>query len=189
MSKSPGYFSCIACPQNAFCLGGDSISPVAGFWRSSNVSTLILACPVKEACLGAAVKENITDKDSFIKGECHEGHRGALCNDCTDGRAKLRSNSLCKPCGSQPLIWIKLFLSALFMITYVAIQANVFSRIERKEPNAAVCIKLLLNHFQTAGIISLLELGWTLDFSFYLTYLEYISYITEDYLEIDCFVL
>lgn len=63
-------------------------------------------------------------------------------------------------------------------MAYVAFQAYIFSGLEKTEPNAAIRIKLLLNHLQTVGMIGLLELGWTVDFSIYFDY----NYI----LAIDC---
>ena len=81
MTKPPGYYSCVPCPQDAVCLGGDKITPLPGFWRASNLSTLILGCPVSEACLGASLDINQTNLDIITKGECLAGHQGALCYD------------------------------------------------------------------------------------------------------------
>ena len=38
------------------------------------------------------------------------------------------------------------------------------------------------------GIIGLIDFGWTLDFNFYFSFQDYISFLTEDFLVIDCFV-
>ena len=59
---------------------------------------------------------------------------------------------------------------------------------EKKEPCRVICIKLLLNHLQTVGLIGLIDLGWTLDFNIYFDLQDYISFLTEDFLVIDCFV-
>jgi hypothetical protein len=188
MTKGPGYYSCKPCPENGLCLGGDKISPLKGFWRASNLSTLILACPVMEACLGTSLDINNSTSASLVSGECLAGQQGALCYECTKGLARFRPKSLCEPCDSQPLIYLKLIISALFIIGYVIFQSTIFSRIERTEPNVAIFIKLLLNHIQTVGMIGLIDFGWTLDFDIYFKFQDYISFITEDFLSIDCFV-
>ena len=105
MLKDPGYFNCNACPLNAICLGGDTITPLPSFWRASNKSTLILTCPVKEACLGAFPEINKNDLEVLIKGECFAGHHGALCYECNKDLVRLSPKSLCNPCDSQPLIY------------------------------------------------------------------------------------
>ena len=123
--------SCRPCMLNAICLGGDNISPKPGFWRASNKSTLITECPVSDSCLGLS-KQNISNPENLIKGECLEGHWGALCYECKKGLARFKAKSLCKPCDEQPLIYIKLTLSAIFLIAYILFQANIFSRMELK---------------------------------------------------------
>ena len=59
---------------------------------------------------------------------------------------------------------------------------------ETNEPELAVCIKLLLNHFQTVGLISLIDLGWNFKFEIYFKFQDYISFLTEDFFSIDCFI-
>ena len=179
--------SCLPCIDNAFCGGGDQISPLTGFWRASNQSSLIIECPVKDSCMGV-INNNISDPYILIRGECLEGHWGALIYECTKGLARFRPKSLCKPYDVQPLIYIKMIISTLFLIMYIIFQAKIFSKMERKEPNIAICIKLLLNHLQSVGLIGLIDLGWTLDFKFYFSFQDYISFLTEDFLVIDCFV-
>ena len=41
---------CEACPANAKCSGGAVIAPLPGYWHSSPNSTLMHACPNREAC-------------------------------------------------------------------------------------------------------------------------------------------
>lgn len=43
---------CNACPDNAICYGGNNISLLAGYWRSSNTSTNLIKCsPYPDSCL------------------------------------------------------------------------------------------------------------------------------------------
>ena len=88
MSKEAGYYSCNPCPLNAFCLGGDKITPLPGFWRANNLSTLIFECPVREACVGVSLDYNVSISDDILtKGACLAGHQAALCYECTKGLA------------------------------------------------------------------------------------------------------
>jgi hypothetical protein len=111
---------------------------------------------------------------------------GPLCYQCNRGLARFRSNALCAPCDEQPLIYIKLVSSFLFFIAFILFQAKIFSKIDSGEPELGICMKLLMSHFQTLGAITLIDLGWTVDFEFYFKFQDYISFLTQDFLVIDC---
>ena len=57
---------CKDCPENAICYGLNLITPVAGYWRSSNISINFIQCPNPAACL----KGNMT----LPTGLCSEGY-------------------------------------------------------------------------------------------------------------------
>ena len=92
--------SCLPCVKNAFCGGGYHISPLSGFWRASDLSTLIIEFTVSDACLGF-LNNTKFDSEIFTKGACLEGHWGALFYECTKGSVRLRPRSVCKPCDEQ----------------------------------------------------------------------------------------
>ena len=47
----PLFAVCTMCPANANCSGRTDITPLAGFWHSSNYSAQIHSCPRQEVCL------------------------------------------------------------------------------------------------------------------------------------------
>ena len=185
---------CNICPDNAYCQGGADISPWSGYWRNSNTSSLIVQCPTSESCRGIGNNlldmmnlSNLTNEDK-IHGVCDGKYWGNLCYQCQKGYGRAKTNDVCAECANLWVVYLKMALSMIFMIVYVAIQASIFSRTERQNPNLAVLMKLLLNHFQTISMISLVELGWTLDFNIYFSFQNYLSFLTEDFFIIDCMV-
>jgi hypothetical protein len=60
---------CNPCPAFAACPGGNTLQPLAGYWRSSGVSHLINKCPQSiDACAG--------------RDKCQPGYQGNLCGAC-----------------------------------------------------------------------------------------------------------
>lgn len=188
--------NCLPCPQNAFCNGRDLITPLKGYWRASPNSTLILKCPSQESCLGIGENEyqiitiNFEELSNEIKihGACGPNCYGNLCFQCKKGYAKIKYNSECSECGILYIIYIKLTLSILFIISYVIFQTKIFSEIEKKDPHLAILTKIFLNHFQTISLINMIDLGWTIDFDIYFSIQNYLSFISEDFFIIDCFI-
>lgn len=185
---------CNNCPNNAYCKGGKYISPYAGFWRYSENSTLILECPTPEGCEGIGIAfqnmmnlSNLTEKE-LTMGICNPKYRGNLCYTCSKGYGRVGSNQNCEECSSLILIYIKMSLSLIFIVGYIAIQAKIFSNIDKKDPNLAIMMKLILNHFQTISMINLVSLGWTIEFSFYFSAVDYLSFLSQDFFIIDCLV-
>ena len=60
-----------------------------------------------------------TDWDLIIKGECLEGHQGALGYECAHGLAQMRPKSLCKNCDFQPFIYAKILISFILILAYI----------------------------------------------------------------------
>jgi hypothetical protein len=68
-SFDPTATSCRECPDDAYCPGGSVMDLSAGFWRQTQLSHDVLACPNPDNCLGG------TD----VSKQCREGHEGLLC--------------------------------------------------------------------------------------------------------------
>ncbi|EAR91473.2 transmembrane protein, putative (macronuclear) [Tetrahymena thermophila SB210] len=65
--------NCQECPKGATCNGGTDIVTNQGYWRKSNISDLIISCSnLPDNCDGGNYGDDI----------CHEGHIGALCEEC-----------------------------------------------------------------------------------------------------------
>ena len=186
---------CNNCPDNAYCKGGKYISPLAGFWRFTDQTALILECSTQEACLGigesAQTLNDLTNMSEveLINGKCHPNYWGNLCSMCKKGYARLKTGQNCQECSSMVIIYVKMVLSFIFIVGYIAMQAKIFSNIDKNDPNLAILMKLLLNHFQTISMITLVDLGWTPDFNFYFNVLDYLSFLFQDFFVIDCLVV
>ena len=194
MVQSDASKKCNNCPDNAYCKGGKYISPLAGYWRFSERTALILECPTPESCMGIGEDfghlmdfSQLNELD-FISGVCNPNYWGNLCYTCRKNFGRFKTNQNCEECSSLYLIYIKMALSLVFIITYIAVQAKIFSTIDKKDPGLAIMLKLLLNHFQTISMINLVDLGWTVEFNFYFSFLEYLSFLSQDFFIIDCLV-
>ena len=127
-------------------------------------------------------------EETKIKGDCHPNYIGALCYNCKKGLARMKANSVCRNCDELYVIYIKMFFSSIFLVGYVVMQAKIFSDVEKKDANVAILMKIFVNHLQTISLINLIDLGWTVEFDFYFSLQDYLSFITEDFFIIDCLV-
>ena len=185
--------NCKNCPANAFCKGGKYISPLYGYWRYSNNSQIILKCSTEESCLGIdqifhSLKWDNLSEIQKIQGVCNKGYHGNICFYCDKGMARMKNNAQCEKCEGMIVIYIKMVFSLIFVVFYISAQAKIFSNVESKDPNLAILVKLLLNHFQTISLINLIDLGWTVEFNFYFSIQDYLSFLTEDFFVIDCLI-
>ena len=51
--------SCLKCPPEGVCFGGDKFGPKAGFWRIDRDTNTFYPCLNEEACLGPEIDHNI----------------------------------------------------------------------------------------------------------------------------------
>ncbi|KAL4461594.1 hypothetical protein ABPG74_016218 [Tetrahymena malaccensis] len=65
--------NCQECPEGATCSGGTNLVTKSGYWRKTNISTIVLSCSnLPDNCVGG----------DFGDFTCYEGHIGALCEEC-----------------------------------------------------------------------------------------------------------
>ncbi|CDW78813.1 UNKNOWN [Stylonychia lemnae] len=96
---------CHDCLPHADCLGGNRLSIVNGFWRSSNVSTQIHECLNPDACIGGLMLN-----DSEVNPLCQQGYGGNLCHTCQkiNGVQYSRTKKdICEVCPESRLDWPK----------------------------------------------------------------------------------
>ena len=84
---------------------------------------------------------------------------GNVCFYCKFGYARFKSSSECEECGQLAIIYVKMFLSLLFIVVYIAFQVKIFSRNKQDDPHLAVLMKLFLNHFQNMSLVNLIDIG------------------------------
>jgi len=178
--------NCINCPSNAICLGGDSIFPLPGYWRQNENSSLILTCPTEEACLGYDMN-NLTQQEK-LSGRCHPNYLGNLCYLCKSGLARENDISNCEECKGMIWTYIKFALGIIFILSYCYVQIQTYGQINKNDPSLAILLKSILNHFQIISMVNLIPLGWTTDFNIFLGIQEYLSFMFQDFFNIDCIV-
>ena len=74
---------------------------------------------------------------------------------------------------------------AIFL--YIGFQVQYTFK-SNKTSYSGILMKLLVNHFQQISMISLVDLGWTPDIKDYFSIQQYFSFISEEFISIDCFV-
>lgn len=181
---------CWSCPEYSYCKGGKYITPLEGFWRANENSELIVKCVSPQSCLGVGdirLFNNLSEIER-TQGVCGEHNWGNVCFYCKNGYARFKSSSECEECGQLAIIYVKMIFSLLFIVVYIAFQVRIFSRNKQDDPHLAVLMKLFLNHFQNMSLVNLIDLGWTINLDVYLAINDYLSFITQDFFIIDCFV-
>jgi hypothetical protein len=111
--NQPG--ECKSCPSDrAICLGGTNIGPIAGYWRSNNLTSNFIQCLYPPACLG------MLPPDYNPIGNCDKGYEGILCSECSSGFTRSREYQ-CSECREDWWYMFKAFLIVLVLIMIVYI--------------------------------------------------------------------
>eukprot|EP01033_Poteriospumella_lacustris_P005490 gene5490-3912_t len=109
-SFSPSDAACTPCPQHATCPGGALVDVAAGYWRTSDVSAQILACPVPQACRGGVNAST----------QCATGQEGPYCSVCAPHYAPT-GTGLCYSCASSGALATELVPVVLFAALLVVL--------------------------------------------------------------------
>lgn len=180
---------CSDCPINAFCVGGKEITPKADFWRASEFSTLLLKC-FAGSCLGGLEDSfNSLTESERIHGVCGKNYFGNICFYCKEGWARVWNKGECEKCDDNSIVYLKNAFVVLLMVSYIVMQANIFSKEDEKhDPHMPVLSKILLNHFQTLSVINLASIQWNMELNLYFDLKDAFSFISQDFFLIDCMV-
>ena len=138
VSFFPDDLSCTHCPDNAVCYGGNNMTVLAGYWRSSVNSSKILACPLLGKCLGGVV------------GACAEGFTGKLCTECAQGYYRA-SFVECEKCGNA--VETGLMVAAILLCIVVFMGAVAYLSQGHLDVFRLFVLKSLINHAQLLSTI------------------------------------
>ncbi|TNV88194.1 hypothetical protein FGO68_gene1286 [Halteria grandinella] len=172
---------CKKCPiQEAECLGGSTIFPQAGYWRSSNYSDQFIKCLNPIACVG---------KNIDIKQQCLEGYQGVLCSDCAQGYSKSVASFKCSECPSMEsniiIIAAIIIIVGLFLI--ILIISNLNSALKEKN-YLPVFLRVLLNHLQILTLSGTFDLNWPTPLLNFYRNIQPFGEASSQILSIDCFI-
>ena len=164
--------TCKPCPGNATCWGGNSIILNQGYWRSSEMSDLIIECRIPSACLGG------------YESKCAEGYVGRLCDSCDVSRRWIKDKDTCEACPPPVKSLLKAILVLIVVLAYqlwfikaarisssfsIAYSGNTINtEIGRKvelKITQGMYIRLLTTYFQILAIISTFGLDFSRFFS------------------------
>lgn len=120
-----------------------------------------------------------------IQGRCAPNHQGPLCYNCVKGYARISSKETCRNCENNVWAYFKMSLSLLIILIYISLQIRYTVDIKSKY-YIGIMMKQLITHFQQITIISLLNLGWTVDFKSLFNIQNYFSFISEEFFSLDC---
>lgn len=119
--------SCSPCPSNSKSCVGSSIEVDEGYWRISNLSSSLLACPYgSNSCAGGW---------SAGSASCKTGYEGALCAVCEDGYFYSTSIQKCTSCaGTGGVHAVTLILLVLVLVMMLAVIVGVLrARVQFKK--------------------------------------------------------
>lgn len=174
-SLTPKDSVCSACPDNAVCPGGNVLDVDVNYWRISQMSSNILACPTPGACLGG----------TNTSTQCREGMSGAYCSVCESGYSKAQ-DGLCYSCRNSdsvaaavvPTVLIALvIIGALVMLKYSKKVLKIYSKYmnqvvkNRKFRTLRVKAKIVVAFMQIV-----FQLGPAFNIIFPVSFLSFINY-------------
>ncbi|TNV88127.1 hypothetical protein FGO68_gene3291 [Halteria grandinella] len=174
---------CKECPSNevAECLGGDSIYPLPGFWRSTNTSENFLKCRNDLACIGRNPPQNEST------GACREGYQGILCSDCKIGYSHSGSQFECVKCPDPSLNKLRLFGLGLVLLAIVVLMVrSTLSSNGVKKSLLPVFLRMMLNHYQLFVLTSKFDIAWPQNLQKALSSSD--SQSGSQFVSIDCFL-
>lgn len=143
---------CEPCHRGADCLGGAMVYPQAGYWRASELSTVLWTCFSEQACLGSV-------NHSSLLGLCAEGYGGSVCQSCEEGWARTGRDD-CAACPTLPLTLLRVvglcivgLISLVFLVrsTMVNIKSGKFT---------SVYYRIFLNYLQLTMLTTTFDLKW-----------------------------
>lgn len=108
---------CNQCPERATWQGRE-INVDKGYWRKDLLTTDIIQCPNKEACLGGYSELNPHPV------ECAEGYTGILWNEwITEGETKYEqiSENMCSQCPDPVLNLMRIIGVALLVLIFMMV--------------------------------------------------------------------
>jgi hypothetical protein len=198
-------FTCLNCPGNADCIGGNEIKPLLDFWRRDSLSDYIMECPRSGICnqentgiLKSKESANTTLR-RLAAGEefqnesqintCIEGYHDNVCGECMEGFAALADGS-CIRCSGSSYYYFVFFLSFFISVgVQVFLTFTLILGLEDREPEKNnVLLKIFVNHIMFLGMMNGLEFGFDRNVQKAFQFLENVNPVPKDALNFDCFL-
>jgi len=147
---------CLTCLANAQCWGNFTVTPDAGYWRSSVLSPVIRACLNPKACLGGVVDGQPLN----LTGLCEVGYQGNLCQPCQSSYSHTDKN-VCGKCPEPSTNAVRLAFLALALVLVQALMVWLTLRASvRPKAEHSILIKIMTNYLQLVTLVVGFKLKW-----------------------------
>ncbi|EWS75421.1 transmembrane protein, putative (macronuclear) [Tetrahymena thermophila SB210] len=177
--------NCKRCPVGSIACQSSQIYVQNGYWRTGNLSDVIIQCQYPEFCL---------PEDPQSKNGCLKGHIGPTCYECDVngeiwGTQYSKSNQECNDCVHfySALNIILIFLIFAFILIQIYSKINnemilirkyimakylsklrfVSPNLQRTQTSQSSLIKILINYFQFLAIVNSLNITLPTYFTFF----------------------
>jgi len=171
------------------CDGGDKVGPRQGYWRMNETANIFLRCPIKEACLGATVDNEVI----YPAGRCKENYQGNLCNDCITGFGKGRHDSTCFECNSNPTLYISILavVAANVVLIFHSVKAVLTvsgENLTDENPHVRkiTLYRMLINYVQVCALIGYIPVKWPGAFERVINLIEILTVARSDVFSFEC---
>lgn len=142
---------CKACPEQAQCIYGATVTPKDGYWQFTSFSPNLHRCTILDACEGVgrlerlsemayekAISSNSSDKYYVFGDEqynqCSKGYKGVLCGTCDTSYGKV--NYKCQKCPEKIYVKLCIIAQCIFSILIITFfLKNVLNLRKRLEFN------------------------------------------------------
>eukprot|EP00347_Sterkiella_histriomuscorum_P016874 403351514 len=176
---------CYECPSHSDCLGEDKISVNKGYWRSSYLSTNIIECLNKEACVGG----QLTTINS-LNQLCDFGYGGNLCHSCIIQGDKQFTRIGKHECGLCPSKSVNiLYILGIFIALVIGLLLLLWVNLRnKKESETSITIRILLNYFHILTSAASFNLDWPVYLQKFLGIYSAVGETAESFISFDCFL-
>jgi hypothetical protein len=110
MDVPDGQSSCTLCENNAVCLGGNVMYPMAGHYKKVPYGGAVFRCYNQNACLEGSA--------DALTGTCAAGYQGFMCGSCVNMFYK-NAQSQCSRCPSYNTAMIQAALRLLWLTVLI----------------------------------------------------------------------
>jgi len=175
---------CQICLSNAKCWGNLTVTPNAGYWRSSQFSPVIRACPKAATCQGGEVEGQPLN----LTGYCLEGYESNLCQTCKLHYSRTGKNT-CSKCPDSELNAVRLLFIAIALVLVLAIMVwSTLRASTRPKAEYSILIKIMTNYLQLVTLVVGFKLRWPQKVEDAFTAQNSVGGTSEQFFSFDCLI-
>ena len=156
MAVPDGESSCKLCENNAVCLGGNVMYPMAGHYKKVPYGGAVFSCYNQNACLEGSA--------DALTGTCAAGYQGFMCGSCVNMFYK-NAQSQCSRCPSYNTAMIQAALRLLWLTVLIygisKLNLRVTQTGNHQYDSFLSNLKEIINHCVVLAAISTIKFDWS----------------------------